>query len=131
MAKKIMIVDDSSAIRQSLGYVLQNGGYEVLEACDGVDALSKISSDSVSLVICDVNMPNMDGITFVKTLKSDAKYASVKFVPVIMLTTESGEDKKQEGRNAGVKAWMTKPFPPESILEAVKKLGVAPGTCYS
>ena len=122
MAKKIMIVDDSSAIRQSLGYVLQNGGYEVLEACDGVDALSKISSDSVSLVICDVNMPNMDGITFVKTLKSDAKYASVKFVPVIMLTTESGEDKKQEGRNAGVKAWMTKPFPPESILEAVKKL---------
>lgn len=122
MAKKIMIVDDSSAIRQSLGYVLQNGGYEVLEACDGVDALSKISSDAVSLVICDVNMPNMDGITFVKTLKNDAKYASVKFVPVIMLTTESGEDKKQEGRNAGVKAWMTKPFPPESILEAVKKL---------
>ena len=122
MAKKIMIVDDSLAIRQSLGYVLQNGGYDVLEACDGVDALAKISSGTVSLVICDVNMPNMDGITFVKTLKSDAKYASVKFVPVIMLTTESGEDKKQEGRNAGVKAWMTKPFPPESILEAVKKL---------
>jgi two-component system chemotaxis response regulator CheY len=122
MAKKIMIVDDSSAIRQSLGYVLQNGGYEVLEACDGVDALNKITAEAVSLVICDVNMPNMDGITFVKTLKNDAKYAAIKFVPVIMLTTESGEDKKQQGRDAGVKAWMTKPFPPESILEAVKKL---------
>ena len=122
MGKKVMIVDDSSAIRQSLGYVLQNGGYEIVEACDGVDALSKIISAQVNLIICDVNMPNMDGITFVKTLKSDDKYASVKFVPVIMLTTESGEDKKQQGRDAGVKAWMTKPFPPESILDAVKKL---------
>ncbi|MGL4369324.1 MAG: response regulator [Spirochaetota bacterium] len=122
MGKKIMVIDDSSAIRQSLGYVLQNGGYEVVEASDGVDALSKILSSQINLVICDVNMPKMDGITFVKTLKNDDKYASMKFVPVIMLTTESGEDKKQQGREAGVKAWMTKPFPPEAILDAVKKL---------
>ena len=118
--KRILTVDDSGSVRALVSQALRDAGFVVVEAVDGADALEKVHG--VDMVITDVNMPNMDGITFVKTLKNDAKYASVKFVPVIMLTTESGEDKKQEGRNAGVKAWMTKPFPPESILEAVKKL---------
>lgn len=122
MAKKIMIVDDASSIRQSLSYVLQQAGYEVIEAVDGADALKKIAGEKVSLIVSDVNMPNMDGLTFVKTLKSDPQYADNKFTPVVMLTTEAGEDKKNEGKEAGVKAWMTKPFPPDKLLEAVSKL---------
>jgi two-component system, chemotaxis family, chemotaxis protein CheY len=121
MSKLIMVVDDSMSIRQSLVYVLKTGGYEVIEANDGLQALAALEANQVNLIICDVNMPNMDGITFIKTFKNDAKYASKKFVPVIMLTTESGEARKQEGKEAGVKAWMIKPFPPESILDAVKK----------
>jgi two-component system, chemotaxis family, chemotaxis protein CheY len=122
MAKKIMIVDDASSIRQSLSYVLQQAGYEVIEAVDGADALKKIAGEKVSLIVSDVNMPNMDGLTFVKTLKSDPQYADNKFTPVVMLTTEAGEDKKNEGKEPGVKAWMTKPFPPDKLLEAVSKL---------
>jgi two-component system chemotaxis response regulator CheY len=118
--KYFMIIDDSQAIRQSLGYVLKAGGYTVAEAPDGVEGLKKVEEGGIDLIICDVNMPNMDGITFVKTLKFDTKYDKFKFIPVIMLTTESGEDKKQQGKEAGVRAWMTKPFPPESILDAVK-----------
>ena len=118
----ILVVDDSASMRQMVEFTLKEAGHNVMVAEDGQVALGIAKGAPADLVITDVNMPNMDGITFVKTLKNDAKYASVKFVPVIMLTTESGEDKKQEGRNAGVKAWMTKPFPPESILDAVKKL---------
>ena len=122
MTTKIMIVDDSSSIRRTLGSILVRGGYDVIEAYDGIDALSKIAGGGIQLVICDVNMPNMDGITFVRTLKNDPAYAEGKDAPVIMLTTESGEDRRQEGRCAGVKVWITKPFPPESILGTVKKL---------
>lgn len=122
MSIKIMVVDDSALIRRSLGNVLAHGGYEVIEAQDCIAALSRIAEGGVHLVICDVNTPNMDGITFVKTLKNDPAYAEAKCVPVIMLTTESGEDRRQEGRSAGVRLWMIKPFPPESILCAVKKL---------
>lgn len=122
MPKKIMIVDDSASIRETLLFVLKKSEYDVVEACDGVDALNKLANNKVNLIVCDVNMPNMDGITFVKKLKSEAAYSEHKFTPVIMLTTESGEDMKIEGKAAGVKAWMIKPFPPEKLLEAIKML---------
>jgi two-component system chemotaxis response regulator CheY len=119
MAKTIMIVDDSASLRQVVSIALKGAGYEVIEGCDGKDALAKINGKKIHLVISDVNMPNMDGITFVKTMK---QMPAFKFMPVIMLTTESEEEKKREGQMAGVKAWMVKPFRPELLLSAVQKL---------
>ncbi len=119
MPKTVMVVDDSASIRQVVTIVLKSGGYDVVEACDGVDAINKLGRQKVNLVVCDVNMPNMDGLTFLKSLKGSVAH---KFTPVIMLTTESQESKKQEGRLAGAKAWMVKPFKPEQMLEAVSKL---------
>ncbi len=119
MEKLIMIVDDSASIRQVVSIALRGAGYAVLEAEDGRDALNKLTGQRVHLVISDVNMPNMDGIAFLKELKAKPEY---KFTPVIMLTTESAEEKKLEGQAAGAKAWMVKPFQPEQLLAAVKKL---------
>ena len=119
MAKLILIVDDSASIRQLVGIALRGAGYEVLEASDGRDALSKMTGQKIHLIISDVNMPNMDGISFLKEVKTNASY---KFTPVIMLTTESGQDKMQEGRAAGAKAWVVKPFQPPQMLDAVAKL---------
>lgn len=119
MSKTIMIVDDSASLRQVVGIALRGAGYDVVEACDGKDALTKLDGRKIHLVISDVNMPNMDGITFVKEMKGMASY---KFTPVIMLTTEAGEDKKQAGQAAGAKAWVVKPFKPEQMLVAVSKL---------
>jgi two-component system chemotaxis response regulator CheY len=119
MGKKIMIVDDSASIRQVVGIALRGAGYDVVEACDGKDALSKLNGDKIHLIISDVNMPNMDGITFVKELKQNNRY---KFTPVIMLTTEAGKDKMMEGKSAGAKAWVVKPFQPPQMLDAVSKL---------
>jgi two-component system, chemotaxis family, chemotaxis protein CheY len=118
-AKTIMIVDDSASLRQVVGIALRGAGYQVLEASDGKHALSQLSGQKIHLVISDVNMPNMDGITFVKALKQLPAY---KFTPVIMLTTESLESKKKEGQAAGVRAWVTKPFQPPVLLGAVEKL---------
>lgn len=119
MPKTVMIVDDSASIRQVVTIVLKSGGYDVVEACDGVDAMNKLGKHKVALVVCDVNMPNMDGLTFLKVIKTSQHN---RFTPVIMLTTESQESKKQEGRLAGAKAWVVKPFKPEQMLEAVSKL---------
>jgi len=119
MGKIIMIVDDSASIRQVVNLTLRKVGYDVIEAVDGQDALRKLASVKVNLLICDVNMPNMDGITLLRSLKELPDY---KYVPVIMLTTESQEAKKQEGRAAGARAWVVKPFKPEQMLEAVSKL---------
>ncbi|MAD44332.1 MAG: two-component system response regulator [Oceanospirillaceae bacterium] len=119
MAKNIMVVDDSASLRQVVAIALKGAGYDVTEACDGKDALSKLNGQKVHLVISDVNMPNMDGITFVKELKKNPSY---KFTPVIMLTTESQEGKKKEGQAAGARAWVVKPFKPEQMLSAVAKL---------
>lgn len=119
MAKTIMIVDDSATLRQVVGIALKGAGYDVLEACDGKDALAKLDGRKIHLIICDVNMPNMDGISFVKQMKTLAAY---KFTPVIMLTTEAGEAKKQEGQAAGARAWVVKPFLPAQMLDAVSKL---------
>ena len=119
MAKTIMIVDDSVTLRQVVSMALKGAGYDVIEASDGQDALNKLTGQKVHLVISDVNMPNMDGITFVQKMKEIAAY---KFTPVIMLTTETSDAKKQQGQTAGAKAWVVKPFKPEQMLVAVSKL---------
>lgn len=119
MSKTIMVIDDSASIRQVVKFTLSTAGYSIIEACDGKDALNKLIGQKINLIVCDVNMPNMDGITFLKNLKS---MPSHKFTPVIMLTTESQEAKKQEGKLAGARAWVVKPFKPEQMIEAVSKL---------
>ncbi len=119
MAKTILIIDDSASLRQVVSIALKSVGYDVIEAVDGQDALSKLNGVKVHLIICDVNMPIMDGITFVKEAK---KLPNYKFTPIIMLTTESQEGKKQEGQAAGAKAWVVKPFQPAQMLAAVAKL---------
>ncbi|OZA28973.1 MAG: two-component system response regulator [Hydrogenophilales bacterium 17-64-11] len=119
MAKTILIVDDSASIRQVVGLTLKGAGYDVVDAVDGRDALSKLDGRKLHLVISDVNMPNMDGISFVREMKVRPAY---KFTPVIMLTTEAGEAKKRDGQMAGAKAWVIKPFQPAQMLDAVSKL---------
>jgi two-component system chemotaxis response regulator CheY len=119
MAKTIMVVDDSASIRQVVGIALKGEGYDVIDASDGQDALRKMTGQKIHLIISDVNMPNMDGITFLKKVKEHPAY---KFTPVIMLTTEAGQDKMAEGRAAGAKAWVVKPFQPPQMLAAVAKL---------
>ena len=119
MAKLIMVVDDSASMRRVVGIALKGAGYEVIEGCDGKDALAKLKGQKVHMIISDVNMPVMDGIAFLKAVKQMAAY---KFTPVIMLTTESAEAKKREGQAAGARAWVVKPFKPEQLLGAVQKL---------
>ena len=122
MAKTILVVDDSASLRRVVNLALTNAGYEVLEAGDGIDALQKLAGlngTKIHLIISDVNMPRMSGIDFVTELKKQGAY---KFVPVIMLTTEGDDEVKNEGRVAGVKAWVLKPFRPEQMLNAVSKL---------
>jgi len=120
MAKTVLIVDDSASLRQVVSIALKGAGYEVIEACDGVDGLAKLGAAAkVHLIISDVNMPTMDGITFVKEVKQKPEY---KFTPVIMLTTEAEEEKKLQGQAAGAKAWVIKPFQPQQMLAAVGKL---------
>jgi two-component system, chemotaxis family, chemotaxis protein CheY len=119
MAKTIMIIDDSISLRQVVAITLAGAGYDVIEACDGQDALLKLTGQRVHLMVCDVNMPNMDGITFLKAVRAHPAY---RFTPVIMLTTEAGEDRKKEGQAAGARAWVVKPFKPEQLLMAVSKL---------
>ncbi len=119
MGKKILIVDDSASVRQVVGIALRGAGYEVIEAGDGAEALGKLDGQKIHLIISDVNMPRMDGITFVREAK---KIAAYRFTPIVMLTTESAEAKKNEGRTAGAKAWVVKPFQPAQMLAAVSKL---------
>jgi two-component system chemotaxis response regulator CheY len=119
--KTVMIVDDSGSFRTVVRLALQKAGYGVVEAVDGRDASSKLDGRKLNLIVCDVNMPNMDGIAFVRHLKTTGAY---KFVPVVMLTTESQESKKAEGKAAGARAWITKPFQPSVLVDAVNKLCV-------
>lgn len=119
MGKTILIVDDSASLRQVVRIALSNAGYTVIEAEDGKDALKKLEATKTHLIISDVNMPVMDGIEFLKNVKA---HPSFKFTPVIMLTTEGGDAKKQLGQQAGAKAWVVKPFKPEQLLGAVAKL---------
>ncbi len=122
MAKTILIVDDSASLRRVVQIALTGAGYEVIEASDGKDGLAKLAKlggKKVHLIISDVNMPVMNGIEFVTNVKKDPTY---KFTPVIMLTTESEDAIKQEGRAAGAKAWIVKPFNPSQMINAVSKL---------
>jgi two-component system chemotaxis response regulator CheY len=119
MAKTIMIVDDSASMRQVVGIAIKGAGYDLIEAADGKDALSKLTGEKIHLIVSDINMPNMDGITFVKEVKQLANY---KFTPIIMLTTEVDEAKKQAAKDAGAKAWVNKPFQPTTLLAAIAKL---------
>ncbi|MCH1918170.1 MULTISPECIES: response regulator [Shewanella] len=119
MSKTILVVDDSASIRQVVSMTLKGAGYSTIEASDGRDALAKLTGNRVHLVISDVNMPNMDGITLLKELKARP---DTKFTPVIMLTTESEAAKKEQGRAAGAKAWVVKPFNPQQLMAAVGKL---------
>lgn len=119
MAKTILIVDDSASLRQIIKITLSSAGYQIIDAENGQDALNKIEGQKINLVVSDVNMPVMDGITFITELK---KLPQFKFTPVIMLTTESEQEIKEAGKAAGVRAWMVKPFKPAQMLSAVQKL---------
>lgn len=122
MAKKILVIDDSASLREVVSIALEGAGYEAVQAADGKQALEQLDKSRFHLAICDVNMPVMDGISFVKAVK---QRADCRFMPIIMLTTESRESRKQEGQMAGAKAWVVKPFRPEQMLHAVAKL-IAP-----
>lgn len=119
MTKRILLVDDSASVRQVAGIALRRAGYETIEAENGQLALDKLGEGKLNLIISDVNMPVMNGIEFLKAVK---QHPTCKFTPVIMLTTEAGKDMKQQGRAAGAKAWIVKPFQPQTLLDAVSKL---------
>lgn len=117
--KTIMTVDDSSSIRQMVSFVLRGAGYTIVEACDGVDALAKLNGQDLHLVLSDINMPRMDGLELTRQLRAKPQY---KFVPIVLVTTESHPEKKQEGKAAGATGWIVKPFNPEQLLAVVKKV---------
>jgi two-component system chemotaxis response regulator CheY len=102
-----------------VSFVLRSGGYEVVEAVDGLDALSKLNGREVHLFLTDINMPKMNGLEFTRRLRAMPEY---KFVPIVLLTTESHPEKKQEGKAAGATAWIVKPFQPDLLLAVVKKV---------
>jgi two-component system, chemotaxis family, chemotaxis protein CheY len=121
MAKIILAVDDSTSIRQMVAFTLKSAGYAVIEAADGQEGLDKAnaSNDTISLVLTDQNMPKMDGLTLIKTLRSLPKFVAT---PILMLTTESSDDMKSQGKAAGATGWLVKPFDPHKLLEVVKKV---------
>jgi len=119
LAKTILVVDDSSSLRQIVRSALVGAGYTVLEAADGQAALDFLDGRSINMTICDLNMPVLDGIEFVKAAKSRPNY---KFMPIMMLTTETQDAKREKGREAGARAWMVKPFAPTQLIKAVDKI---------
>jgi two-component system chemotaxis response regulator CheY len=119
MAKVIMVVDDSASVRQVARIALSNAGFDVVEATDGKDALSKLPGKRVNLFVCDVNMPNMNGLEFSGAVK---KLNDYRFTPIIICTTEGKRELMDQGRLLGVKAWLVKPFKPEQLVDTVNKL---------
>ncbi len=117
--KTIMTVDDSASVRQMVTFTLRDAGYTVIEACDGKDALSKVENQPLNMVLTDLNMPNLDGIGLIRALRANP---ACKFIPIIMLTTESQAERKQEGKAAGATGWIVKPFKPEQLIAVVKKV---------
>lgn len=115
----ILTVDDSASMRQLVGFTLKSAGYDVVEAADGQEALSVARTRGVQLVLTDVNMPNMDGISLTRELRALPTY---KFTPILLLTTESAPEKKLQGKAAGATGWLVKPFNPEQLLATVKKV---------
>ncbi|HEX2956837.1 MAG TPA: response regulator [Chitinispirillaceae bacterium] len=118
MGKKVLIADDSTSMRQMIEFTLSDAGYTVVQSVDGEDAVSKFAAD-VNLVITDLNMPKMNGIDLIKRIRGGAVN---KFLPIIMLTTESEQAKKDEGKTAGATAWIVKPFTPDNLLDTIKKV---------
>ena len=119
MKKTALTVDDSKTMREMVAFTLEGAGYDVIKACDGVDALNVLDGKSVDLIITDVNMPNMDGLTLVKELRARSEFRAV---PILILTTEGGSDMKQRGRDAGATGWIVKPFEPEKFINTVAKV---------
>jgi two-component system, chemotaxis family, chemotaxis protein CheY len=115
----ILIVDDSASMRQMVSFTLKGAGHTVTEAVDGTDALAKAKAGRFNLVLTDVNMPKMDGITLCRELRAQPNY---KFTPILMLTTESDTSKKMEGKSAGATGWLVKPFNPEQLLSTIKRV---------
>jgi two-component system chemotaxis response regulator CheY len=118
MGKTILIVDDSASMRQLVTFALKDAGYDVVAAVDGKDALAKAEASKVDGIVTDLNMPEMDGIELIRQLRTRTGY---KFTPIVMLTTESQESKKQEGKKVGASGWIVKPFTPEQLIGVVKK----------
>jgi|SRR3989338_6646422 len=119
MAKTVLSVDDSASIRQMVSFTLKSGGYEVTEAVDGQDGLDKAKAKNYDLILSDQNMPRMDGLSLIKNLRAMPQYRAT---PILMLTTEAGDDMKTQGRAAGATGWLVKPFDPQKLLEVVKKV---------
>lgn len=119
MAKTILAVDDSTSIRQMVSFTLKGAGYDVVEAVDGQDGLDKAKSKPINLILTDQNMPKMDGLTLIKSLRGMPQYKST---PILMLTTEAGDDMKAKGKAAGATGWLVKPFDPQKLLDVVKKV---------
>ncbi len=115
----ILVVDDSTSMRQMIVFTLKGAGHEVVEAPDGDAALDIAKERGFDLVITDVNMPNLDGITLIRELRALPSY---KFTPLLMLTTESAQDKKQLGKEAGATGWIVKPFNPDELESTVDKV---------
>lgn len=119
MTKTIMTVDDSSSVRQMVGFTLKQAGYQVIEAVDGGDAQRKLGTIQAHMLITDLNMPNVDGLELTRWVRANPQY---KYLPIILLTTESQDAKKQAGKAAGATGWIVKPFKPEQLLAVVKKV---------
>jgi two-component system chemotaxis response regulator CheY len=119
MAKTILTVDDSPSIRQMVSFTLKGAGYQVVEAADGRQGLDQAKANALSLILTDQNMPQMDGITMIKALRAMSQFAAL---PILMLTTEAGDQMKAQGRAAGATGWLVKPFSPAKLLEVVRKV---------
>jgi two-component system chemotaxis response regulator CheY len=119
MSKTILAVDDSASIRQMVAFTLKSSGYEVVEAVDGMDGLEKAKSKTFNLILTDQNMPRMDGLNLIKNLRAMAQYKST---PILMLTTESSDAMKAQGKAAGATGWLVKPFDPQKLVDVVKKV---------
>jgi two-component system, chemotaxis family, chemotaxis protein CheY len=119
MRKRVLAVDDSKTMRDMVNFTLKNAGYDVIEAEDGLKALEVVKATSVDLVITDINMPNMDGVTLVRELRALPQFRST---PILILTTEGGDDKKAAGREAGATGWIVKPFAPDKLVSVVNKV---------
>jgi two-component system, chemotaxis family, chemotaxis protein CheY len=119
MKKRILVVDDSPSVRQMICFTLPSAGFDIDEAGDGKQALNKAQSGAYQMVFTDQNMPVMDGLTLIRSLRALPTYKSV---PILMLTTEAGDDMKAQGRAAGATGWLVKPFDPQKLLDVVKKV---------
>jgi two-component system, chemotaxis family, chemotaxis protein CheY len=120
MSRAALVVDDSATMQEMVGFTLSMAGFKVTRASNGKEALKSLERTGVfELVVTDLNMPEMDGITFIKHLRAISAY---RFTPVLMLTTEGGDDRKAQGRAAGASGWLTKPFDPEKLIAVVKKV---------